>query len=45
MSHIAQQNFFKKVKEKFPEKFENYFDFILVDPPFITEDVWSKVNL
>lgn len=23
MSHVAQQNFFKKVKERFPEKFEN----------------------
>ena len=25
-----------------PEKFENYFDFVLIDPPFITLEVWSK---
>jgi len=23
---------------------ENHFDFVLIDPPFITKDVWTKVN-
>ena len=22
---------------------ENYFDFIVIDPPFITREVWEKV--
>jgi hypothetical protein len=26
--------------ENIPEKFHNYFDFVLADPPFITQDVW-----
>ena len=23
---------------------ENYFDFIVIDPPFITREVWENVN-
>ncbi|KRW99557.1 hypothetical protein PPERSA_01203 [Pseudocohnilembus persalinus] len=26
----------------FDQKYENFFDFVLIDPPFITRDVWSK---
>lgn len=29
--------------EDIPEKFNNYFDYILIDPPFITQEVWDKV--
>jgi 16S rRNA G966 N2-methylase RsmD len=28
--------------EDIPEKFNGYFDLVLIDPPFITLDVWSK---
>lgn len=27
-----------------PTTLEGKFDFILIDPPFITEEVWSKVS-
>lgn len=25
-----------------PKEYNNFFDFIVIDPPFITKDVWSK---
>ena len=25
-----------------PEKLHGYFDLVLIDPPFITQDVWDK---
>eukprot|EP01016_Furgasonia_blochmanni_P029624 TRINITY_DN31062_c0_g2_i1.p1 TRINITY_DN31062_c0_g2~~TRINITY_DN31062_c0_g2_i1.p1 ORF type:complete len:184 (-),score=47.57 TRINITY_DN31062_c0_g2_i1:60-563(-) len=28
--------------EDIPQNLENYFDLVLIDPPFITRDVWSK---
>ena len=28
--------------EDIPSNLINYFDFVLIDPPFITEEVWSK---
>eukprot|EP00826_Nyctotherus_ovalis_P020284 TRINITY_DN16358_c0_g2_i6.p1 TRINITY_DN16358_c0_g2~~TRINITY_DN16358_c0_g2_i6.p1 ORF type:complete len:110 (-),score=25.88 TRINITY_DN16358_c0_g2_i6:320-649(-) len=28
-----------------PEIYKSYFDFIVIDPPFITHDVLAKVNL
>ena len=28
--------------ELIPEKYHNYFDFVLADPPFITFEVWQK---
>ena len=28
--------------ELIPEKYHNYFDFVLADPPFITLEVWQK---
>ncbi len=31
--------------EEIPEDLHNYFDFVVIDPPFITHDVWSKVNI
>lgn len=27
-----------------PEKYHHAFDFVVIDPPFITEEVWSKVG-
>ena len=30
--------------EDIPKEFHDTFDFILIDPPFITLDVWSKVS-
>ena len=27
-----------------PENFHNFFDYILIDPPFITREVWEKVK-
>ncbi len=26
-----------------PEKFFKFFDYVLIDPPFITHEVWEKV--
>mgnify|MGYP001039541332 CR=1 FL=1 len=28
--------------DEIPEKFNDFFDLVLIDPPFITLDVWSK---
>lgn len=28
--------------EDIPENYNGYFDFVLIDPPFITLDVWTK---
>lgn len=28
--------------EEFDQKFNDYFDMVMIDPPFITEEVWSK---
>ncbi|EAR83940.1 N-6 adenine-specific DNA methyltransferase (macronuclear) [Tetrahymena thermophila SB210] len=28
--------------EDIPAQFHNFFDFIVIDPPFITRDVWEK---
>jgi 16S rRNA G966 N2-methylase RsmD len=30
--------------EDIPEELHHQFDFILIDPPFITEEVWQKVT-
>jgi predicted methyltransferase len=42
---VKNPNFFKydfNKPEDIPEKYNNYFDYVLIDPPFITEDVWAK---
>lgn len=31
--------------EDIPEKYHNFFDYVVIDPPFITRDVWENVNL
>lgn len=42
---VKNPNYFKydfNKPEEIPEKFNGYFDFLLVDPPFITKEVWEK---
>lgn len=31
-----------KEPEKIPVEFHHKFDYVVVDPPFITDEVWSK---
>lgn len=33
-----------KHPEDIPEKFTDFFDFVVIDPPFITRDVWELVK-